>query len=110
MKETTQNKAVMSMDEFWVRRHESNAKALEIMRDIEFAEDLIILAREDATNGHMTGPVKATDDMLQDKFLSERIAVGELKQPTQDERIRPVDHGSESGLKAVIWSDEMIQV
>ena len=103
---------VLSMTELYERRVELNMNAVAKMREVEHAEDLTDLANEDALTGHMTKPICGSETSLlgKDILVSRRIPVREWKGSLKKWRTRPVDHGSESGLKAATDATERTQV
>ncbi len=101
---------LMTLDQLWEKRAEFNAKSLSMMKETEHSGDLTDLAWEDAENGWMTAPVELTQEPLKNILVSKRMSVREWKAALMRMRTRPVDHGSESGLKGATESTERTQV
>ncbi len=101
---------LMTLDALWRNRADFNAKSLSMMKETEHSGDLTDLAWEDEAEGWMTPPAELTQERLKDILISRRMSVREWKASLKKMRTRPVDHGSESGLKAATESTERTQV
>ena len=87
------------MNYLWRNRESFNEKAISMMKETEFSKDMVDLADDDARKGYMTKPVVSTKQSRKNILVSRRIPVREWKDSIEDWKTRPVDHGSESGLK-----------
>ena len=80
-----------------------------MMRENAFSKDMIELAKDDAEKGSMTKPMISTKKSRRNILLSRRIPVREWKDSIASWRTRPVDHGSESGLKDATFLESQDQ-
>ena len=100
----------ISMNSLWKKRSSFNEKAVTMMRENAFSDDMIKLAKEDSEKGFMTKPIVSTTKNGKNIRVSRRIPVREWKDSIEDWRTRPVDHGSESGLKEATFSKQKTKV